>query len=47
MMFDVYFRPSVPGFRVEPYDEVPGFNIDENAARAHGWSSRRTATGQR
>jgi hypothetical protein len=30
MMFDVYFRPSVPGFRVEPYDEAPGFNIDEN-----------------
>jgi hypothetical protein len=29
-MFNVYFGPSVPGFHVKPYDEVPGFNIDEN-----------------
>jgi hypothetical protein len=29
-MFDLFFRPYVPGFRVKPRDEVPGFDIDEN-----------------
>src|SRR6266550_1221539 len=28
-MFNYFFRPYVPGFRVGP-DEVPGFNIDDN-----------------
>ena len=28
-MFNVFFRPYVPGFRVGPND-VPGFNIDDN-----------------
>ena len=29
-MFNFIFRPYVPGFRVRPQDDVPGFNIDEN-----------------
>jgi len=28
-MFNFFFRPYVPGFRVGP-DSVPGFNIDDN-----------------
>jgi hypothetical protein len=28
-MFNLFFRPFVPGFRVRP-DDVPGFDIDEN-----------------
>jgi hypothetical protein len=28
-MFNLFFRPYVPGFRVEPVS-VPGFNIDDN-----------------
>ncbi len=28
-MFNFFFRPYVPGFRVGP-DDVPGFNIDDN-----------------
>ena len=29
-MFNRFWRPYVPGFRVRPHDDVPGFNIDEN-----------------
>lgn len=29
-MFNLFWRPYVPGFRVRPHDDVPGFNIDEN-----------------
>ena len=29
-MFDLYFRPYVPGFRVKSHQELPGFNIGEN-----------------
>ena len=38
-MFNLYFRPYVPGFRVKPHDEVPGFNIDENGEprRERAW----------
>lgn len=26
-MFNLFFRPYVPGFRVRPQDDVPGFNV--------------------
>ena len=29
-MFNLYFRPYVPGFRVKPRDEFPGFNVGES-----------------
>ncbi|HTG18731.1 MAG TPA: hypothetical protein VK681_01745 [Reyranella sp.] len=29
-MFNLFFRPSVPGFRVKAQQDVPGFNIGEN-----------------
>src|SRR5438034_2655018 len=29
-MFNFFFRPYVPGFRVRP-DGVPGFNVDDNS----------------
>jgi hypothetical protein len=29
-MFNLFFRPYVPGFRVRAQNEVPGFNVDEN-----------------
>lgn len=38
-MFDLYFRPYVPGFRVKAHDELPGFNISDNG------EPRRTAPG--
>ena len=28
-MFDLFFRPYVPGFRIRPRDDVPGFDFDE------------------
>jgi hypothetical protein len=32
-MFNLYYRPFSPGFRVRPQQEVPGFDIiDENSA---------------
>ena len=31
-MFKFFIRPYVPGFRVRPQEDVPGFNIDENDA---------------
>jgi hypothetical protein len=31
-MFNFFFRPYLPGFRVRPQDDVPGFNVDENDA---------------
>jgi hypothetical protein len=32
-MFNLYYRPFLPGFRVRPQQEVPGFDInDENSA---------------
>ncbi|GEP55624.1 hypothetical protein [Reyranella soli] len=30
-MFNLFWRPFVPGFRVRPHDEVPGFNVDQNS----------------
>jgi hypothetical protein len=38
-MFNV-FPPTVPGFRVRPQDDVPGFDIDENGLprRERTWS---------
>lgn len=40
-MFSRFWRPYVPGFRVRPHDDVPGFNIDQNGLprRAGGWSN--------
>lgn len=32
-MFDLFFQPYTPGFRVRPQGEVPGFNIYENGLR--------------
>jgi len=39
-MFNFIFRPYVPGFRIRPQDDVPGFNIDENGMTRRGsaWS---------
>jgi hypothetical protein len=34
-MFNFFFRPYVPGFRVRPQDGVPGFNVDENGLSPH------------
>jgi hypothetical protein len=28
----LFFRPYTPGFRVSPLDEVPGFNVYDDAA---------------
>ena len=28
-MFSFFFRPYMPGFRVRPRDDTPGFNVDE------------------
>jgi hypothetical protein len=37
-MFNLYFRPFVPGFRVRPQNDVPGFNLDENSGPSErGW----------
>src|SRR5262245_729899 len=38
-MFNLFFRPYVPGFRVGARNEVPGFNIDEGGfpRDATGW----------
>lgn len=39
-MFNLFWRPYVPGFRVRPQEDVPGFNIDENGLprRSSAWS---------
>ncbi|SEO36357.1 hypothetical protein SAMN02990966_01795 [Rhodospirillales bacterium URHD0017] len=39
-MFNLFWRPYVPGFRVRPHDDAPGFNIDQNGLprRASAWS---------
>lgn len=39
-MFNLFWRPYVPGFRVRPQEDVPGFNIDENGLprRSRDWS---------
>ena len=39
-MFNLFWRPYVPGFHVKPHDDVPGFNIDQNGLprRASAWS---------
>jgi hypothetical protein len=39
-VFNLFWRPYVPGFRVRPHDDVPGFNIDQNGLprRASAWS---------
>src|SRR6266851_3549091 len=29
-MFNVFSQTGLPGFRVRPQDDVPGFNVDEN-----------------
>ena len=37
-MFSRYFRPFVPGFRVRPQNDLPGFNLDESSSpRAGAW----------
>jgi hypothetical protein len=38
-MFNLFFRPYVPGFRVRAQNEVSGFNIDEHGFPRHetGW----------
>ena len=38
-MFNLFWHPYVPGFRVRPHDDVPGFNIDQNGLprRASAW----------
>ena len=35
-MFDFFFRPYVPGFRVRPQDDVARFNLDRNASGVEG-----------
>jgi hypothetical protein len=38
MTFSRYFRPFVPGFRVRPQNDLPGFNLYENSfPRAEAW----------
>jgi len=39
-VFNLFWRPFVPGFRVRPHDGVPGFNIDQNGLprSAGAWS---------
>jgi hypothetical protein len=39
-VFNLFWRPFVPGFHVRPHDDVPGFNIDENGLprRESAWS---------
>jgi len=37
-MFNLFFRPYVPGFRVEPHQEVPGFDIDQNGVSRREWA---------
>ena len=39
-MFNIFSQTGVPGFRVRPEDDVPGFNIDENGLprRESPWS---------
>lgn len=39
-MFNVFSQTGLPGFRVRPQDDVPGFNVDENALpqRDSAWS---------
>jgi hypothetical protein len=38
MMFSRYFLPFVPGFRVRPQNELPGFNLRENSSpSARAW----------
>ena len=38
-MFNLFWRPYLPGFHVRPHDDVPGFNIDQNGLprRANTW----------
>jgi hypothetical protein len=38
-VFNLFWRPYVPGFRLSPHDDVPGFNIDQNGLpwRANTW----------
>jgi hypothetical protein len=38
-VFNLFWRPYVPGFRVRPRDNVPGFNIDENSLLPHASAS--------
>ena len=38
MMFSRYFHPFVPGFRVRPQNELPGFNLGENSSPSAGAS---------
>src|SRR5258708_12765498 len=39
-MFNVFSQTALPGFRVSPQDDVPGFNVDENGLpqREGAWS---------
>jgi hypothetical protein len=39
-MFNVFSQTGLPGFRVRPQDDVPGFDIDENGLprRDRTWS---------
>jgi hypothetical protein len=39
-VFNLFWRPYIPGFRVRPPDDVPGFNIDQNGLprSASAWS---------
>ncbi len=39
-MFNVFSQTGLPGFRVSPQDDVPGFNVDENGLpqREGAWS---------
>ena len=38
-MFNLFWRPYVPGFRVRPHDDLLGFNIDQSGLprRANTW----------
>src|SRR5258707_15885651 len=44
-MFNLFFRPYVPGFRVRPQEDVPGFNIDENDGLVPGAGTLRYLDG--
>ena len=39
-MFNVFSQTGLPGFRVRPQDDAPGFNVDENGVprRESAWS---------
>jgi hypothetical protein len=39
-MFNVFAQTGLPGFRVRPQDDVPGFDVDENGLqqRESAWS---------